>query len=438
MNGVNRVRKFMVEEKKVYGKNFKDITENGKFVVMVFYGLILTFSAFFFTPVDEIFSGIGVIVRSPSILITDYISLANMGAAFFNSGLLMLMALVMVRLNKVHLSGPVIAAVFIIPGFGFFGKNIFNIWPILLGVFLYSRIQKDKFSKYIVLSFFATALSPLTSQISFGFNLNPYLGIFLGIIAGVLIGLVIIPIANHFVMFHQGFNLYNVGFTAGILGSLSMALLRSFGLDTKATLVLSEGNNQVLSLYFGLMFLSMIIFGWLFNERSFRNYDEILKSSGRLVTDFVTKDGFGITLVNMGALGLITTLYVLMVGGELSGIVIGGIITVMGFGAFGKQPKNILPIMLGVYLSSLLNIGEADGVAYLAAALFGTALAPIAGTYGTYAGIVAGFLHSSLVMTTGYLHGGLNLYNNGFSCGIVAAVMVPVLEAFKRENRYEA
>lgn len=428
----------MVEEKEVYGKNFKDITPNGKFVVMVSYGLILTLSAFIFSPADEIFEGLGIIVRSPSILITDYISLANMGAAFLNSGLLMLMALVIVRLNKVDLSGPVIAAVFIIPGFGFFGKNIFNIWPILLGVFLYSRIQKDKFSKYLVLSFFATALSPLTSQISFGFNLNPYLGIFLGIIAGVLIGLVIFPVANHFVTFHQGFNLYNVGFTAGVLGSLSMAFLRSYGLDTKATLVLSGGNNRVLSLYFGLMFLSIIILGWLFNERSFRNYGQILKSSGRLVTDFVTKDGFGITLVNMGVLGLITTLYVLMVGGELSGIVIGGIITVMGFGAFGKQPKNILPIILGVYLSSLLNIGEADGAAYLAAALFGTALAPIAGTYGTFTGIVAGFLHSSLVMTTGYLHGGLNLYNNGFSSGIVAAVMVPVLEAFKRENRYEA
>lgn len=438
MNVVHKIKSFMVEEKNAYGKNFKDITENGKFAVMLFYGLILLGSSFFFNSIDDIFTGLGVIIRSPSILITDYISLTNLGASFFNSGLLMVIALLIVRLNGVHLSGPVIAAVFIIPGFGFFGKNIFNIWPILLGAYLYSRVQKDRFSKYLVITFFATALSPIVSQVSFGFGFNPLLGLLLGVFTGTLIGFIIIPIASHFVTFHQGFNLYNVGFTAGILGSVSMAIFRGYGLDNEATLILSEGNNQLFTVYFGLMFLSMIFFGWLFNERSFNNYSEILKSSGRLVSDFATKDGFGITLVNMGVLGIMSILYVLMVGGELSGIIIGAVITVMGFGAFGKQPKNIFPIMLGVYLLSLLNIGNADGVAYLAAALFGTALAPIAGTYGTFAGIVAGFLHSSLVMTTGYLHGGLNLYNNGFSCGIIAAVMVPVLEAFKKEVRYEA
>ena len=435
MTLVHRVKSFMVTDGGVYpNKNNQVITENGKFVLMVFYGVLLTGSAFFFNSPNEIIMGMGRILTSPSILITDYISLGNMGSAFFNSGLLMLIALAIVRLNGVHLSGPVVAAVFIIPGFGFFGKNLYNVWAILVGAYLYSRIQKDNFNKYIVLSFFATALSPIVSQISFGFDFNLLGGIILGNLAGVFIGIIIIPLASHFVTFHQGFNLYNVGFTAGIVGSVSMSIFRSFGLEAKATLIVSEGNNTVLSYYFGILFLSMIFFGWVLNGRSFKQYDEILKSTGRLVSDFITKDGFGITLVNMGALGLITTLYVLMVGGELSGIVIGGIITVMGFGAFGKQPRNILPIMLGVYLSSLFQVGDADSVGYLAAALFGTALAPIAGTYGTLAGIVAGFLHSSLVMTTGYLHGGLNLYNNGFSCGIVAAVMVPILDAFKKEE----
>ncbi len=437
MNIVHNLRKFMVTESGGYPKNIKVITENGKFFIMVFYGLILTFSSFFFNSVHEILEGMGKILVSPSILITDYISLANLGSSFFNSGILMLIALAIIRLNGVHLSGPVVAAIFIIPGFGFFGKNLYNIWAIILGAYLYSRIQKDNFSKYIVLTFFATALSPLVSQISFGFDFPPMLGILLGNLAGVFVGLVIIPLANHFVTFHQGFNLYNMGFTAGIVGSVAMALLRSFGLDTKETLILSEGNNSVLSYYFILLFISMVLIGWVLNGYSFKNYDEILKSTGRLVSDFITKDGFGITLVNMGVLGLITTLYVLLVGGELSGLVIGAIITVIGFGAFGKQPRNILPIMLGVYLSSLVKVGDADSMSYLLAALFGTALAPITGTYGPWAGIVAGFLHSSLVMTTGSLHGGLNLYNNGFSCGIVAAVMVPVMDAFRKEARYE-
>ncbi len=437
MKIIRTLRTFMIIEVAGYPNRRNVITEQGKMLIMVFYGLVLTLSSFFFNSIREILIGMGAILTSPSILITDYISLANLGASFFNSGILMLIALAIVHLNGVKLSGPVVAGIFIIPGFGFFGKNLYNIWPIIFGAYLYAKIQKDNFSKYIVLTFFATALSPLVSQLSFGFDFPLIIGILLGNLAGVIVGLVIIPLASHFVSFHQGFNLYNVGFTAGIIGAISMAILRSFGLDIKATYTVSQGNNMVLSYYFLVLFISMIIFGWLLNEKSFKNYSEILKSTGRLVSDFITKDGFGISLVNMGILGIISLLYVLMVGGELSGLVIGGIITVMGFGGFGKQPRNILPIILGVYLSSLVMVGDADSMSYLIAALFGTALAPISGTYGPLAGIVAGFLHSSLVMTTGSLQGGLNLYNNGFSCGIVAAVMVPIMDAFRKDERYE-
>ncbi|MBE0601541.1 MAG: DUF1576 domain-containing protein, partial [Firmicutes bacterium] len=62
------------------------------------------------------------------------------------------------------------------------------------------------------------------------------------------------------------------------------------------------------------------------------------------------------------------------------------------------------------------------------AALFGTTLAPIAGRYGVFAGIIAGFLHMSLVTNVGFLHAGMNLYNNGFSGGFVAALLYPLLD----------
>ncbi|HRX26241.1 MAG TPA: DUF1576 domain-containing protein, partial [Aminivibrio sp.] len=54
-----------------------------------------------------------------------------------------------------------------------------------------------------------------------------------------------------------------------------------------------------------------------------------------------------------------------------------------------------------------------------------------AGEFGVLWGVVAGFLHSSLVLNVGALHGGFNLYNNGFSGGAVAAVLVPVIEAIR-------
>ncbi len=425
---------FMIIEKDQHSKNIINISERGRYAIVVFYAIFIFLSSFFFNSPSEIILGMKKIIVAPSTLITDYIELANMGAAFFNSGLLMIVSIIIVRLNKVQMSGPVVAAMFLMVGFGFFGKNIYNIWSILLGAYLFSRTQVDNFSKYIVLAFFGTALAPVTSQISFGFGLNPIIGILAGNVVGLVIGIIMIPLANHFVTFHQGFNLYNMGFTAGIIGTLLMSLFRAFGYNNDITLLLSEGNNVSMTLYFGAIFLSMILIGYLLNGKSFKGYRKLLKASGRLVADFISINGFGISFINMGILGLISILYVLAVGGQLSGIVIGGVMTVAGFAAFGKHLRNILPIILGVYLASLFKIGDASSVTYLIAALFGTALAPIAGMFGWKAGILAGFLHSSVVMSIGYLHGGMNLYNNGFSCGIVAAVLVPLIETFRRDD----
>ena len=76
-----------------------------------------------------------------------------------------------------------------------------------------------------------------------------------------------------------------------------------------------------------------------------------------------------------------------------------------------------------------INYHDSQSTLVLISALFGTTLAPLAGRYGTAAGILAGAMHLTLVMNIGYLHGGVNLYNNGFSGGLVAAILVPILEA---------
>ena len=63
------------------------------------------------------------------------------------------------------------------------------------------------------------------------------------------------------------------------------------------------------------------------------------------------------------------------------------------------------------------------------AGLFGTTLAPIAGHFGWLPGILAGFIHSALVLQTGGPVAGLNLYNNGFSGGLIAIVLYPTITA---------
>ena len=126
-----------------------------------------------------------------------------------------------------------------------------------------------------------------------------------------------------------------------------------------------------------------------------------MATSGQSPTDFIALAGFGPTLANMGVSGAIGMAYILIVGGELNGPVIGAIFTIVGFAAFGKHPRNIVPIMAGVFLGSLAKPWNADDPSILLAALFGTTLAPIAGRFGWHWGVVAGFVHSSAALSVG-------------------------------------
>ena len=103
----------------------------------------------------------------------------------------------------------------------------------------------------------------------------------------------------------------------------------------------------------------------------------------------------------------------------------------VGFGATGKHVRNILPVMMGVWLASLTKTWNITDPSPIITLLFSTTLAPIAGEFGVIAGIIAGFLHSSVAMNVGIIYGGMNLYNNGFAGGIVAAFMVPIIQSIE-------
>ena len=87
-------------------------------------------------------------------------------------------------------------------------------------------------------------------------------------------------------------------------------------------------------------------------------------------------------------------------------------------------------------IATLFGHWELNNPTIVLAILFSTCLAPIAGQFGLWVGLLAGFLHISVVMNIniGLMHGGLNLYNNGLAGGFVAIVLVPLLEALKQNN----
>ena len=91
------------------------------------------------------------------------------------------------------------------------------------------------------------------------------------------------------------------------------------------------------------------------------------------------------------------------------------------------------PIILGAILGSFVYSKPITSPNIIISVLLSTGLAPIVGMFGPLWGIISGFLHIMLVTNLVYLHGGLNLYNNGLSCGFVAMIIIPIITIFKKE-----
>lgn len=413
------------------------VTERTKYLFVLFFSLSIFLFAFTFNTPMEIWNGSIKLLISPANLVTDYFMLANVGAALVNASLMVLKSLFIIRTNRVPLSGPLLAAIFTVAGFSLFGKNLYNSIPIILGVMLYAKVTHTPFKNYLLSALFGTALAPLVSEISFNIGLPFFIGILLGFLAGVFVGFILPPLSRHFASFHKGFSLYNIGFTAGIIGMAFIAVLRAYGFSVDVVNLLSRGNNVPFSIFLYSLFSFMFIAGYYFNGMNFKDFGTFLEEDGVGGPDFLEKYGFGLSLINMGLLGLISTSFSLAVGGELNGPVIGGIFTVVGFGAFGKHIKNVLPIFAGILFVGFFTPIELYSTTFLLTALFGTTLAPVSGHYGTLAGLIAGGLHMAMSANVTYLHAGMNLYNNGFSGGFIAAILVPLLEVlhFHKKER---
>lgn len=374
---------------------------------------------------DSVLQGWWRILKSPSVLLSDYMAIGGPGSAFVNAGVVGLIGLMLLTVTRTAISGPTIAAVFTMSGFALFGKNPLNILPIILGVYIYSRVKREPFKAYIVVAMFGTALGPFVSQVIFGSGLPLPVGYAIGMV----IGFVLPPLAPHLLHNHQGLNLYNLGFTAGIIGTIGLGLLKGFGYGSTPTLHWSLEHSDTLFMVFIVYFASMIVLGILL-KGNWVGVKEIFKLTGALISDFTVQAGFANTLINMGLVGFMGMGYIRLVGGTLNGPTLGGIFTIVGFGAFGKHPKNIIPVMVGVWLACLIMLPQAADPGPLLAALFGTTLAPIAGSFGPLVGVVAGALHLTTVMHVGVMHGGTNLYNNGLAGGLVATLIVAMARSF--------
>lgn len=396
--------------------------------------LIMIILAFIFNTPKEIFVGYKNILLSSSILTTDYIAIGTLGGALVNAASILILNLVILRLLNLRMSGLIYAALYMILGFSFFGKNILNSLPIYIGIYLYAFINKIPVKNLVISLLFSSGISPLVSYLIFGFDLAYYISIPLGIGAGIVAGLMVPAISSHTIKFHQGYNLFNVGFSLGIISLAFNGVLRAFNLRASEISILSNDHNLFLYLFVAILALVLLIAGIILNPKSFKMIPDLYKRSGRLVSDYIRDYGVSIVMINQASLLTFEILICLIFKIKLNGAIFGTILAVSGFAGAGLHLKNTSFVMLGAILMCLITKTNITSTSIIIGILFSAGVAPIAGRYGIVAGIIVGMLHIAILPLCRSFQGGYDLYNNGFCAGFVACILIAIIEAFKKED----
>ena len=412
----------------------------------------------------DLIPGLIRISTQPSQFTRDYFKLGGLGGAFLNTGLIGFVCCGLLYFSKAECTGLTVAAYWLNTGFGTWGMTLPTMWPFFLGTWLYARIKKVPFKTVANQAMFATALAPFAGELLLryphlevrGFTPAGFSG---AVLLGIAVGLVMPALCAHAPAMHKGYDLYSAGPAAGMLAfAIYCILYRSPGIEVPANTDLGDGERLFVNVFFGILFVLLLAAAWLKDRQCFRNYRKLLKSSGHQ-TDFITEFGMPAAMVNMGLYGLFILLYYNAVRGftlsdgalvftqaKWTGATMGSVMCMYAFCCRGAHPRNVFPIMIGYVLASFLPFAAfALGVtdtqnwtlttqAILVGLCFASGLAPVSGTWGLPAGVAAGALHAVLVMSVPLLHGGFCLYNGGFTAGITAFILVPVLECYGRKK----
>ncbi len=411
---------------KLSAKNFYSY-----FLIVVL--VILFILVFLIEPISATFQGYKNILTSSSILLTDYLLIGGLSATLFNVLTTTLLNILILKWLKVEFDGAIFACLLTIAGFAFFGKNLYNALPMYIGIFLYAKASKTDLRDYIHVLLLSSGISPITSYLIFGAGFSLPIGILLGVTIGIIVGF-ILPAFNNFAMkFHQGYNLYNTGFSMGVISMALTGILASFGTNVNRSAHLSDAYHQTLLI--SIIVISILFIGLAIYEDKhvFKKYSKVFSKSGKLITDYMKEFGLSVTFLNVGLMGLFSLILILALGISISGPVVGAVLTILGFSALGKNPFNSSCVVIGAIIAIEFTPIEYS-IGAILSILFVTGLAPVAGQFGILAGILAGFIHVMITPLALSFQGGFDLYNNGFAAGFVAALLIPIYSVFLKER----
>ena len=416
--------------------------------VMCAFTLAFLIGGLFAPDLGQMFSGLGRICTLPAQLTKDYFKpeIGSISGSLLNYFLVGAVCCALMFLPEAKVNGGTVLGFFLTLGFCSYGMNILNILPLMLGVAVYSLIKKQPFGKNLNFFMFSTAISPLITHVLFYYPVvgeTPHLtavGVLLALVVGVVFGCALPPLCAHSPNFHKGYDLYNAGPAAGFLCFIIYAVLhKTLGVDAPAIGAdLGDGNAAFVNVFCIVVFALCLICGVMLNG-GFKGYGALFTDSG-YKSDFTAKYPVGVNLINMGVYGLFIVAYYNLIGAKFTGPTMGAIFCMLCCCCNGATPWNVWPIMVGYVVMGLLNRVGVTAFAVNAQAIivglcFASGLAPITGEYGILAGIVGGMLHYCLVTSVPAIHGGFNLYNGGFTAGIVCFVYVPILEHYFKSKR---
>ena len=436
-------------------------------LVTLIYGFVLAFVEHGSDALASILAGLKTIYTSSSVLTHDYFAMAGIGTAFVNSAMSGLLVYCAFKLAKLPVGSSQMGVLGLVLGFAFIGKNPVNMLPILVGGKLYSLYRNEPYKNHVTMAGFATCLSPAVSQPAQHPQIVGAIGVPGAIIMGVVIGLIIGFIINSMAGFirksHEGLNLYNVGWGAGLIAIALTAIYNAMGIERfgpqsaistgvaiQNVYPTSSHFNPQLLLFLAITAVFFILMGMLAGGMGKYKLSEILYMQAD-DNSFYVKYGKGPTYLAMGILALLALTLVLVFKVHLNGAIMGSILSMIGWGGFGKAVANCITIITGVVLGGLARYLIAPGfyragitfysffagqAVVWSSAFWGTCLSPMAKYFGWKWGIIVGMVHFTFASYIAPFHWGQNLYNNGLAAGFVCVVMIPIIRSLDKKGKY--
>ncbi len=135
--------------------------------------------------------------------------------------------------------------------------------------------------------------------------------------------------------------------------------------------------ESFLKLFYLCLSLSFIIAAPILFDRStmLSGFWQLLVNPCKVSTNYFALGGYAATFLNMGIIGLICTALCFLPGCKPNNVTTLAVILTVGFGAWGINPLNILPTILGVALYALVKKEKLGAMTN--AMMYSTGIAPI-------------------------------------------------------------